>query len=208
MQSSAIRGESLCVVAPLFYEVVHVLARKDLNVKSVDDLRQKRVAVGPEGSGSKIAADLLFDSYNIDKKEINAIVTSWSDTESLQNIDAAIICIGVGSALVKGLLDNQNFELIAIEDSMKVSIDHPTLRPINIDPTYYTIGSMPDTGIESVGMTAFLATRTDTPAILVTAALNAIYADPPIIRGMIPRRGADEYLGMQLHPAARIYFDQ
>ncbi len=208
MQSSAIRGENLCVVAPLFYEVVHVLARKELGVKTVDDLRQKRVAVGPEGSGSRIAADLLFDSYNIDKKEITTVVTSWSNTDSLQDIDAAIVCIGIGSTLVKGLLDSHNFELIPIEDSTKVSIDHPTLRPINIDAAYYTTGSMPESGIESVGMTAFLATRTDAPAILVTAALDAIYADPPITRGMIPRRGADEYLGMQLHPAARIYFDR
>lgn len=42
----------------------------------------------------------------------------------------------------------------------------------------------------------------------MTAALQAVYEEPPLIEGMIPRRYAAEFQGMQLHPAARAFFDQ
>jgi TRAP transporter TAXI family solute receptor len=208
MQFSAIRGEDLCVVAPLLYEAVHVLVRNDLPFNSLDDLRQCRVAVGPEGSGSRIAADLLFDSYQLAPDEIKTVVTAWTNVEELRQVDAAIICIGTGSDLVRRLITQERFKLVPIEDSLQVSLDHPTLRPLEIRPEDYPEAAMPSEGYATVGMTAFLATRLDAPDILVNAALDAIYTDPPLVKGMIPRRGASEYLGMRLHPAARVFFDQ
>ena len=53
MESSAILGGQLCVVAPLFYEAVHVIVRDDSGITSIDQLRGHRVAVGPHGSGSR-----------------------------------------------------------------------------------------------------------------------------------------------------------
>lgn len=208
MQFSAIRGEDLCVVAPLLYEAVHVLVRDDQEISSLSDLAKRRVAVGPEGSGSRIAADLLFDSYRLGPEDIQTVVTAWSNVEELRQVDAAIICIGTGSDLVRRLLTEERFKLVPIEKALQVSLEHPTLRPLEIRAADYPEASLPEESLETVGMTAFLATRLDTPDILVNAALEAIYADPPLIKGLIPRRGASEYLGMQLHPAARLFFDQ
>lgn len=208
MQSSTIRGENLCVVAPLFYEVVHVLARPDSGIQSVGDLKGHVVAVGPDGSGSRLAADLLFDSYHIMPEDVTKVVASWQDPESLAKVDAAILCIGVGSGLIKGMLQDGRFALLGIPESIRVSLEHPTLRPLQISADVYPDLNLPPEGFQSVGMTAFLAARTDTPDVLVLSALDAIYAEPTLFPGMIPKRGAAEFQGMQLHPAARRYFDK
>ncbi len=60
MEASVMTGDDLCVVAPLFYEALHVLARDDSSITTFQDLRGHRVAVGPEGSGSRRTAELVF----------------------------------------------------------------------------------------------------------------------------------------------------
>ena len=208
MQASTIRGERLCVVAPLFYEVVHLLVRPESEITTVADLKGKVIAVGPDGSGSRLAADLLLDSYNLNDSNVTRIVASWQDPSTLAKADAAILCIGIGSDLVKNMLDDQEFTLIGIPESIRVSQEHPTLRPLQISADVYPSVNMPPDGFQSVGMTAFLAARMDTPDVLVEAALEAIYSEPILFPGMIPKRGAAEFQGMQLHPAARRFFDQ
>jgi TRAP transporter TAXI family solute receptor len=208
MQASAIRGDNLCVVAPLFYEVVHVLVRPEAEIKSLNDLKGHRVAVGPEGSGSRLAADLLFDSFQLSKDDVSCIVASWQDPTAVAGVDAAIICIGTGSRVVDDMLENQQFVLLSIPESFKVSFEHPTLRPLQIPATAYPDRGLSEQGYDTVGMTAFLAARMDTPNVLVEAALQAIYAEPPLYANMIPLRGAAEFQGMQLHPAARRFFDR
>lgn len=208
MQSSTIRGEQLCVVAPLFYEVVHVLVRPETNIQSVGELKGHVVAVGPEGSGSRLAADLLLDSYQLNDTNVTRIVASWQDPSSLAKADAAILCIGVGSELIKEMLGQRGFALIDIPESIRVSQEHPTLRPLQIKAEVYPSINLPPSGFQSVGMTAFLAARMDTPDVLVDAALDAIYSEPLLFPGMIPKRGAAEFQNMQLHPAARRFFDQ
>lgn len=208
MQSSTIRGENLCVVAPLFYEVVHVLAKPDANIHSVADLRGHVVAVGPEGSGSRLAADLLFDSFQLGPSDLKKVVASWQDPVSLTTVDAAIVCIGVGSELMKEMLYKHHFVLLGIPESIHVSQEHPTLRPLQISPDAYPDLDLPPEGFQSVGMTAFLAARMDSPDVLVESALAAIYDEPILFPGLIPKQKAAEFQGMQLHPAARRYFDK
>lgn len=208
MQSSAIHGGQLCVVAPLFYEAVHVLARRDTGIASFADLRGKTVAVGPEGSGSRLAAELLFDSSDFGEGALQRVIMPWSRLSSDPTIDAAVLCIGRGSTLVTELLRDEQFILVPIPEAIRVALDHPTLLPLSILPEDYPHADIPSAGLQTVGTTAFLAARIDTPDVLVTAALEAIYQDPPLIRGMIPRRYAAEFRGMQLHPAARAFFDQ
>jgi hypothetical protein len=207
LQASTVRGENLCVVAPLFYELVHVLVRPDAGIASIEQMRGRTIAVGPDGSGSRLAAELLFDSHGLGMQDLNVLVLGWGDLDRLGQVEGAIVCIGTDSPLVSEMLRSGTFRILEIPDSLKVSADHPTLRPLRIAPSHYAAGLIPEGGIETVGMPAFLAARFDTPAVLVRAALDAIYERPPIDDRLIPKRVAAEFQGMQLHPEARRYFN-
>ncbi len=208
LQASTIRGENLRVVAPLFYEMVHVFVRRSAKIESIGGLRGRAVAVGPEGSGSRLAATLLFDSYGMGESDLNLVVSSWGDLDELDQVEGAIVCIGTGSQVVTNLLQSGQFQLLPIVEARRVSEDHPTLRPMHIPAAEYPPGSVPEQGIDTVGMPAFLTARLDTPNVLVSAALTAIYADPLLDTRLIPRRAAAEFQNMVLHPEARRFFAQ
>ncbi|MCA9135944.1 MAG: protein kinase [Planctomycetales bacterium] len=210
MQASAISGDDLCVIAPLFYEAAHLLVRGPELTQQQPDLdlslvAGRRIAVGPVGSGSRKTAEMILDSLNLTSDIAPREVISWSDLQSSDAPDIALICIGRGSSLVSDLLRGE-WRLMAIPQSITISMQHPTLRPLTIDGTHYQAAGIPDEGIATVGTTAFLAARRDAPAALVQATLEVLYQPPRIFVGLIPRERAVEWQGLDLHHTARHYF--
>nr|WP_146392595.1 serine/threonine-protein kinase [Allorhodopirellula solitaria] len=145
MQASAVGGEELAVVAPLFYEAVHVLVRRDGPVRTIADLAGQRIAVGPSGSGSRRAADLVLDSLQLDAEVCPRVEVEWpqlkeglpSDSGQQRGVSVAIICIGPGSKLVRDLLADGDWELISLSGSVEISLQHPTLRPMILQRSAY-----------------------------------------------------------------------
>ena len=227
MQASAVGGEELAVVAPLFYEAVHILIRRDGPVHSIADLAGHTIAVGPTGSGSRHAAELVLDSLNLNATTCPRVDVEWPQLKSMlipmadQNtqISVAIICIGPGSNIVRELLDDGEWELISLANCVKISLEHPTLRPMTLQRATYRktytaeTTTLPldqesenvDPPIETLGTTAFLVCRQDASDALVRATLEALYHQPTLV-GLIPANHAAEWQGLAFHPAAREYF--
>lgn len=81
------------MVFPLYNEEVHVLARP--NVLDFDDLADKRVAVGREGSGTYLTARLLFKIAEVIPKEMVFIDTDEALSElKAGRIDAMFYVAG------------------------------------------------------------------------------------------------------------------
>ncbi|MCM2373331.1 serine/threonine-protein kinase [Aporhodopirellula aestuarii] len=222
MQASAIGGDQLAVVAPLFYEAVHVLVRSDGSVKSIADLAGHSIAVGPEGSGSRRAAELILDSLNLDEDVCPRVVIEWptlsevpSESKHEGEIPSvAIICIGPGSELVRDLLAEGRWELIPLTGSISIALQHPTLLPMTLQRAEYPTpvlrsasASTDESVIETLGTTAFLVCRRDASNALVRATLEAIYSEPTLV-GLIPASRAAEWQGLvTFHAEAREYFN-
>jgi eukaryotic-like serine/threonine-protein kinase len=208
MQASAVNDERICVVAPLFYEAVHLLARVDSSVASISQFAGHRCAVGPDGSGSRIAAELVFDSFGLTPDVLPRVVTPWDSLGNEDGPDVAVICIGRGSQLVGQLLTSGRWKLLPLEDGIRVSLQHPTLRPMTISADEYVDASLPELGIDTVGTTAFLAAQWESPNVLIEATLDALYQTPEIIPGLIPLERAAEWQGLAMHPAARRFYQR
>ena len=206
MQASAISGNDLCVVAPMFFEAVHVLAQSKTSITKVEELRDHQVAVGPPGCGSRRTAELLLDSLELNEKITLREVQGWSDLDNEDAPDAAVICIGPGSTLVTELVNSGRWRLVPIATSVNIALQHPTLRPMNIMPDEYPGTDIPDAGIPTVGTTAYLAARQDTPGDLVQAALDGLYAQPMIYPRLIPRSRTAEWQALVFHRVARDFF--
>ncbi len=206
MQASALNDDRLNVVAPLFYEAVHLLARDDSGVRSINQLAGHRCAVGPDGSGSRIAAELVFDSFDLTPDRLTREVITWPELSKPNSPDVAAICIGRGSRLVAELLASKRWKLLPIDNGVKVALQHPTLRPMTISPDEYPLANLSPNGIETVGTTAFLACRHDAPSALVEATLGVLYQSPELVPGLIPLARAAEWQGLAMHPSARRFY--
>ena len=56
--------EVMKVILNLYFEEIHVLTKSD-SIRSISQLEGKRVAVGPEGSGSALTAAVLLTAYDL-----------------------------------------------------------------------------------------------------------------------------------------------
>lgn len=64
--------KELRVIANLYPESIHIVARKDAGIRQVRDLIGKRVSLDEPGSGTLIDAQLVLNAYGISSNEIEA----------------------------------------------------------------------------------------------------------------------------------------
>src|SRR2546421_1501345 len=86
-------AKKIKMVFPLYNEEIHVLAQK--GVASFDDLANKRVAIGREGSGTYLTARLLFKVSEVAPRQMVPIDTDEALAElKARRIDAMFYVAG------------------------------------------------------------------------------------------------------------------
>ncbi|MBM3572409.1 MAG: TAXI family TRAP transporter solute-binding subunit [Alphaproteobacteria bacterium] len=64
--------DSLRLIANLYPESIHIVARKDSGIKSVADLKGKRVSLDEPGSGTLVDARIVLAAYGLGDKDLKA----------------------------------------------------------------------------------------------------------------------------------------
>jgi uncharacterized protein len=102
------------MVFPLYNEEVHLLGRRD--IQSFDDLADKRVAIGREGSGTYLTTRLLFKISDVVPKEMVLIDTDEALAElKAGRIDAMFYVAGYPVKLfTEGVTEADGLALIPI----------------------------------------------------------------------------------------------
>ena len=102
------------MVFPLYNEEVHVLGRRD--VKTFDDLADRRVAIGREGSGTYLTARLLLSVSEVRPREMVPIDTDEALAElKAGRIDAMFYVAGVPVKLfAEGVQASDDLVLVPI----------------------------------------------------------------------------------------------
>lgn len=130
--------DSIRGISSLYSEAIHIIVRSDSNIKSISDLRNKRVNIGAKGSGNYFDAMTLLNSYNIFEADISPFYDSFAETvEKMQNneIDAAFITSGIPTTSVILMGSHVDIELISIdEDKMEI---------LKESQPYYTVEIIP-----------------------------------------------------------------
>ena len=62
----------LRLIANLYPETIHLVARKGANIKSVADLKGKRVSLDEPGSGTLVDARIILAAYGLTEKDVTA----------------------------------------------------------------------------------------------------------------------------------------
>ena len=131
--------------------------------------------------------------------------SDWSSLGAGDDVDVAMLCLGRGSELVDRMLKSGVWKVIELPTAVDMALQHPTLRPMRIDPADHPGVPLPEGGVATVGTTGFLAVRADAPGELVTTTLRVLYDSPPTPE-LIPRWQAAEWRGLAFHPAARRFY--
>src|SRR3546814_3051258 len=70
--SSDLKVEDLRLIATLYPETSHIVARKDAGIESVADLRGKRVSLDEPGSGTIVDARIVLAAYGLTEDDVEA----------------------------------------------------------------------------------------------------------------------------------------
>jgi len=205
LQGTSVRSGRVSVVAPMYFEAMHLLVRAKKPITNLEGLRNHRVAVGTTDSGTRQAVAILLEYSTVKFSDFEALPVDLKSIKNDLTVDAAFAVIKVGHPRITELLVDGEFSLIPLENAQSISLNEPTLRPFEIMPSDYK-GMIPSS-LQTIATPAFLSARTDTSSRLVEECLRAIYASKLPIDGLIPAERAAHWQGLPMHPAARKYFD-
>ncbi len=126
----ALRGEhvfrtrgavgNLRSVANLYPEAMHLVVSFHSGIRTLEDLANKKISIGPSGSGTNAGAQLVLETRNIRIPKENILTLSNSEAyEAILNgeIDAFFVIAGTPARLVTALTDQHRVTLLSLRQT-------------------------------------------------------------------------------------------
>ncbi len=208
------------LVAPLYREEIHILARTDAGIHGPKQLRGKRVAVGPTLSGTHLAAKSVLDALDIDPNFGIRPRADMSYQEALSKLesgelDAMFYVAGAPAPLLNGLPSEYGRKVslvpFTLDDVPEVShVFWPTVVPVEVYPWMAE-------DVPMAATTAWLAATRRLDAATVGKITKALFESTDILRAAHPKgeeldfglaRVITSQLGERVHEGARAYYDE
>lgn len=209
--------EELRSIANLYPEVVHIVVKKGQNIKSVADLKGKRVSIDEPGSGSIINARGILAAYGIGANDFKAeFLKPAPSADKLKDggLDAFFITTGYPAGALTELATSLGFDLL--------SIDGEPLAKLKTQFGFFAEDAIPDNvykdvkGAKSVSVGAQWVTSSKIDADLVYEVTKGMWADKTRAtldgghaKGKeIVRAKALNGLGVPLHAGAERFYKE
>jgi TRAP transporter TAXI family solute receptor len=168
----------LVTLAALYYEPLWVFYRGDRDLSLLGQLDHKRVAIGPEGSGSRSLAMTLFAASKVDGSRENFLPlggAAAADALIAGKVDAAMFVAGVDAPYVQQLLRTKGVRLMNFGHAEALSRRFAYLAPVTLPRGVIDIaGDIPAHDVTLVATTAYLVARRDFHPALVSVLLEAV----------------------------------
>jgi TRAP transporter TAXI family solute receptor len=110
--------DNLRAIANLFPETVHIVTRKDAGIRTVRDLKGKRVSLDEPGSGTLVDARIILEAFGLSEADIQPEYIKPSPAVSKirdGQLDAYIIVAGYPTGSVVELASSVGCGLVPIE---------------------------------------------------------------------------------------------
>jgi len=209
--------KSMTGVFSVYPQAVHLIATHASGVKSVRDLKGKRVAFGPVGSATEQNALQVLEVHGIAESDLAAAVrVSFSaavDQLKAGAVDAAFFSIAVGAPVVADALASGKLSLISVGASASEAL----LRKY----PFYTIDDIPantyknqDREVVAPAVMATLVARSALPEDLVYRFTKAVFDNLPQLHSAhaaarnLTLQTALVGMALPLHPGAQRFFKE
>ncbi|MBR0260827.1 MAG: TAXI family TRAP transporter solute-binding subunit [Selenomonadaceae bacterium] len=169
--------ENLKGIASLYPETCQFVVREDSGIKSINDLKGKRVAVGAAGSGAEANARQILEAYGITYDDVSEQFLSFAEgSYALKDgtVDAAFVTAGYPTASVQDIASQNKIRLLPVGDEQikKLADKYP----------FYTKTTVPagtyqgfDEEIQTVSVIAILVANDKIDAALGEKLTKAIF---------------------------------
>lgn len=134
--------ESIRGIAALYPETVQFVTTADKGIKSIADLKGKKVAVGASGSGAEANARQILGAYGLTYDDIDVQYLSFGEAaDALKdgNVDVGVVVAGFPTAAIQDLAANKSAALVNIdaEHADKLMKQYPYFTKITVPKGTY-----------------------------------------------------------------------
>ena len=204
-------------VFTIYPELVHIVASQASGVRSVRDLKGKRVVLGPPGSGTEQNALQILEVHGL--KEADLVRAERIDAAAAADqikdgrADAAFFTTGLNAAVI--------VDLFLSGRAVMVPVEQPEADALRRKYPFYTIEKIPantykgqEREVQTPAVMAMMVARTDLPEDLVYRFTKAIFDN---LSQFHAAHAAAKHLTLQtalnglpipLHPGAEKFFKE
>jgi len=203
--------KALCSLYP---ETVQIVTLANKGIKTIYDLKGKRVAVGAAGSGVEVNARQILAAAGLTYKDISVQYLSFADAANgLRDgtLDVAFLTAGLPTAAVRDIASQKDIMLIKIPDNIVKDLisKYPFyIKTVIPKDTYPKVTE----DIQSLAVLAMLVVRDDMTDDLAYSIVKAIFENLQRLEvahqmgKFIKKENALFGISIPMHPGAEKYF--
>ncbi|MGB2818961.1 MAG: TAXI family TRAP transporter solute-binding subunit [Burkholderiaceae bacterium] len=203
----------LRTIGGIYSNYIQIVASADSGIKTLADLKGKRISVGAPRSGTELNARAILKAAGLTYKDFAKVeyLPFGESVELIKNrqLDVTLQSAGLGVASIRDLATTMKIVVVSVPDDIIAKIGDPAYQPATIPANTYT-GQ--ETAVPSVAIKNFLVTHEGVPADTVYAMTKAIFtnldqlaAAHSAAKGMSAAE-AVKAPPVPMHPGAERYF--
>ena len=203
-------------IASLYPETCQFVTLDSTGIKTIADLKGKRVAVGAAGSGAEANARQILEAYGITYDDIQVQYLSFGEGASALkdgNVDAAFLTAGFPTAAVQGISSQNKIRLLPVDPAK--ADERCAKYP------FYTKTTIPagtyqgfDEDVPTISVMAMLVVNDKVDDKLGYEITKAIFSNLDRIQAahavgkMISKENAEKGMSLDMNAGAKKFFDE
>jgi len=206
---------NLRVIANIYPNTIQIVARKESGVRTLADLKGKKVSVGAPGSGTEINARQIFAAAGMTYKDFGRTdYLSFSESaDQMKNraIDVTLISSGMPNPGIMDIATSQEVVIVPIPPDVveRLSKEHPFFVATTVPKGMY---KGQDEAVRTVGVPNFLIANAKMDEKTAYDITKAMFENlPRLVQAHAAAKGirldqATKGLPVPLHPGAEKYY--
>ncbi len=201
-------------IAAIYPNYVQIVASKESGIKTLADLKGKRLSVGAPKSGTELSARAILAAAGLGYKDLGKVeyLSFAASVELMKNrqLDATLQSAGLGVASIRDLSTSVEIVMVEIPDSVVTKAGAPFVTATIPAKTY----TGQDAEVKTAAVMNYLVTHAGVSEKLVYDMTKSIFDNLSDLAAAhaagksITLKGAMSGMAVPLHPGAAKYFKE
>lgn len=200
-------------ISGLYNNYIQIVANADSGIRTLADLKGKRVSVGAARSGTELNAREIFKAAGLSYNDLAKVeyLPFGESVELMKNrqLDATLQSAGLGVASIRDLATAIKIVVVPVPPEVVAKVGDPAYQPAVIPANTY---SGQTTDVPTAAIPNFLVTHAGVPDDVVYRMTKAMYDNLDTLYAAhnaaraIKRENALKGMPVPLHPGAERYY--
>jgi TRAP transporter TAXI family solute receptor len=201
-------------IGAIYPNFVQIVASKESGIKTLADLKGKRLSVGAPKSGTELNARAILQAAGITYKDLGKIeyLPFGESVDLMKNrqLDATLQSAGLGVAALRDLAASIEINVVEVPKAVVDKVGAPYVSAVIPKGTY----TGQDSDVQAAAVVNYLVTHSDMADDVVYAMTKAVYESIPDLVAAaaaakdIKLETALQGMPVPVHPGAQKYFTE